>query len=294
MRAIIRNIAPLTLSLLLLTPLTIKSQNVGIGETNPASKLSIKGNVSIGDAYSALSAPSSGLIVQGNTYIGTRWGYLSLDVWVPDSNSTARIYSDTATNIVIECPANYRSQLEYAHTVNWTRRTRFTIVETPDSQWLIVAIFDTFGGYVQSALSINRYTGFMAMNSNYNAAYRLTLSNDTTNEGKAVAVSWISYSDSIFKSNIITLATDTSALTQLIEIPVYEFKRTDGKYAYGFIAQDIAQSPFHITEQVNGYLAVDYWQLLPVLIYGIQENDRILQDIAKQLEQVEKQLRDSH
>lgn len=45
--------------------------NVGIGITNPSSKLAILGNLSIGATYSTIAAPTSGLIVEGNVGIGT-------------------------------------------------------------------------------------------------------------------------------------------------------------------------------------------------------------------------------
>ena len=59
--------------LLIIVWLAIDSsaQNVGIGESSPANKLSIKGSSSIGSSYSTTAAPSNGLIIQGNTGIGT-------------------------------------------------------------------------------------------------------------------------------------------------------------------------------------------------------------------------------
>jgi hypothetical protein len=47
------------------------SQNVGIGESNPASKGSIKGNLSVGNNYSTTAAPADGAIIEGNVGIGT-------------------------------------------------------------------------------------------------------------------------------------------------------------------------------------------------------------------------------
>ena len=51
--------------------LTGAAQNVGIGETSPASKLSVKGGTSIGAAYSATASPPNGAIIQGRVGIGT-------------------------------------------------------------------------------------------------------------------------------------------------------------------------------------------------------------------------------
>lgn len=48
----------------------LSAQNVGIGEVNPASKLSVKGNSSIGEDYSNVQAPDNGAIIQGQTVVG--------------------------------------------------------------------------------------------------------------------------------------------------------------------------------------------------------------------------------
>src|ERR1700679_2137484 len=46
-------------------------QNVGIGEPNPGSKLSVKGGMSVGTTYSGQSAPDGGLIIEGRMGVGT-------------------------------------------------------------------------------------------------------------------------------------------------------------------------------------------------------------------------------
>ncbi len=49
----------------------LKAQNVGIGEPNPGSKLSVKGGMSVGNTYSGMSAPNGGLIIEGSMGLGT-------------------------------------------------------------------------------------------------------------------------------------------------------------------------------------------------------------------------------
>lgn len=44
--------------------------NVGIGTSNPGSRLAVGGNVTVGAAYSNMAAPANGLIVQGNIGFG--------------------------------------------------------------------------------------------------------------------------------------------------------------------------------------------------------------------------------
>jgi hypothetical protein len=49
----------------------LNAQNVGVGETSPANKLSVKGSLSVGSGYSTTAAPTDGAIIQGNVGIGT-------------------------------------------------------------------------------------------------------------------------------------------------------------------------------------------------------------------------------
>lgn len=45
------------------------AQNVGIGEIVPASKLAVKGSLSVGSGYSTTAAPTDGVIIQGQVGI---------------------------------------------------------------------------------------------------------------------------------------------------------------------------------------------------------------------------------
>ncbi|MFM2305948.1 MAG: hypothetical protein RLZZ367_617 [Bacteroidota bacterium] len=69
-------LAATTLAVLL--NLKLSAQNTGIGEPNPASKLSVKGNLSVGSTFSGLTAPTGGMIVEGTLGLGTA---------LPDPNS---------------------------------------------------------------------------------------------------------------------------------------------------------------------------------------------------------------
>jgi hypothetical protein len=62
---------PLVVGLCLGLPYLANSQNVGIGEPSPASKLAVKGGASIGTGYSTTTAPANGLIIEGRTAVGT-------------------------------------------------------------------------------------------------------------------------------------------------------------------------------------------------------------------------------
>jgi len=60
----------------------ITSSNVGIGETSPGSKLSVKGGMTVGNdiAYSQIAAPADGMIIKGSVGIGTTNPLAKLDV----------------------------------------------------------------------------------------------------------------------------------------------------------------------------------------------------------------------
>jgi|GEM_PF-5738481 len=69
-----------------LLSLSAQAQNVGIGETAPANKLSVKGGFSVGTGYSTTAAPTNGAIIQGNVGIGTPSPTASLHIM--SSNTT--------------------------------------------------------------------------------------------------------------------------------------------------------------------------------------------------------------
>jgi hypothetical protein len=60
--------------------LVAQSGRVGIGESSPGSKGSIKGNLSVGSTYSSLPAPPDGAIIEGKTGIGKNNPDEQLDV----------------------------------------------------------------------------------------------------------------------------------------------------------------------------------------------------------------------
>ena len=81
----------------------LPAQNVGIGEQNPGSKLSIKGNMSLGLDYSTTTAPTGGLIIEGQLGVGTL---------APDSNAVIDI---TSTSKGIMLPRLTHQQILNIH-----------------------------------------------------------------------------------------------------------------------------------------------------------------------------------
>ena len=76
----------ITIALLCASSIWLNAQNVGIGESNPGSKLSIKGNISIGSGYSNSAAPVDGVIIEGRVGIGTM---------LPDTNAILDLSQST-------------------------------------------------------------------------------------------------------------------------------------------------------------------------------------------------------
>ncbi len=60
-----------SLTLVLASALSAMAQNVGVGTNNPASKLDVKGNLTIGNSYSGTTAPANGAIIEGQLGVGT-------------------------------------------------------------------------------------------------------------------------------------------------------------------------------------------------------------------------------
>lgn len=76
---------------------TAISQNIGIGTTTPASKLSINGNLSIGANYLNTPAPANGMLVEGKVGIGTTTPTGMLHVKTTNSD-TCLILNNTTNN----------------------------------------------------------------------------------------------------------------------------------------------------------------------------------------------------
>ena len=66
--------------------MALQAQNVGIGLANPASKLSVKGNMAIGNNFAAIPAPLNGAIIEGHTVVGNSAYFDADDIFTSYSN----------------------------------------------------------------------------------------------------------------------------------------------------------------------------------------------------------------
>jgi Chaperone of endosialidase len=71
---------------------SVHAQNVGIGFSNPASKLSINGNLAVGATYN-VAAPANGAVIQSTVGIGTN---------APNLNSMLHVYNLNQAEEIIE------------------------------------------------------------------------------------------------------------------------------------------------------------------------------------------------
>lgn len=79
-----------------------QSGRVGIGESNPGSKGSIKGNLSVGSNYSSQQAPANGAIIEGKTSIG---------IAVPDASAKLQIDATDAGILIPRMNSTQRGNI---------------------------------------------------------------------------------------------------------------------------------------------------------------------------------------
>ena len=90
----------------ILSVLGVFAQNVGIGETAPASTLSVKGNLSVGSSYSTTAAPANGAIIQGYTGIGTSTPDTTLQVVGKIKTTYFKMTNGATNGYVLESDAS--------------------------------------------------------------------------------------------------------------------------------------------------------------------------------------------
>jgi hypothetical protein len=115
-----------------------KDGNIGIGETAPASKLSVSGGGSFGAAYDMTAAPTNGLIVEGNVGVGTTTPAAKLTVQSSSAGvvtQAIQTVSDQTANafqianasgtpyVTVSCPQNSTTGCQNTFKVDATNST---------------------------------------------------------------------------------------------------------------------------------------------------------------------------
>ena len=111
--------------------------------------------------------------------------------------------------------------------------------------------------------------------------------------GNITATGTCCASDVRFKKNVETLSDPLSRVSQLRGVE-YDWRcdefsergfSTDRQI--GLIAQEVREVvPQAVIEQSDGYLAVDYARLVPVLIEAIKEQQKRIESLENKLEQI--------
>ena len=128
-------------------------------------------------------------------------------------------------------------------------------------------------------------------NNSYNSEVVLTVartSNDVNFKGDVVAYHT---SDKRLKKNVIEINDAVSKISQLSGM-TFEWKESKNKEYHnereaGIIAQDVQKVlPEAVKERDDGYLAVKYEQLIPLLIQGMKEQQEQINELESQIKQL--------
>ena len=290
--------------------------NVGIGITNPSSKLHVGGDLRISgnnifyDIFENTANELSGLrFYRGGSFKGGIFN---------DNNFVNISYSSGLPGLVV----NLSNNKVGVGTINPTGRLHITtnLIEEPaliaghnysgtTQQNSAVAIMG-----IGSALAISSIGVLGHSEGHTGAKFGILGTTSGTSPTRfgvycdgngAYTGSWSSVSDLKFKKNIQRMEEGLlSKIMQLspktYEMRTKEFERmnfNEGKQ-FGFIAQELQEIfPELVSQAVhpaldNGesieYLAIDYISLMPVLVQGMQEQQHLIEQQQKTIEQLEK------
>jgi hypothetical protein len=127
------------------------AQNVGIGETAPASKLAVKGSLSVGSAYSTTTAPTDGAIIFGNVGIGTASPSSTLQVVGTISTTNLQMTSGATNGYILKSDAGGNA--------SWVNPTSITTGTTVSNTISGNTLSTTVNGVTGAAVTVpNIYT----------------------------------------------------------------------------------------------------------------------------------------
>jgi hypothetical protein len=244
------------------------AQNVGIGVSNPQSKLSVNGTtasggLAIGDStYTSTAgtvAPANGAIIQGSTGIGILTPQVPLHVngreFVSPGGVTGQFWNGTANkNGVLIDPSGYvGAQRSDGSPLHLSKATSFT-----NNEFIIFSINGSAIG-------------------------------DVTTNGTSVAYN--TTSDERLKENIRPSA---KGLNEVMKIQVrdYNFKSQPGQNETGFIAQQLYTILPNVVakggeDPAKQPWSVDYRRVTPLLTRAIQEQQVEIGVLKKRLKVLE-------
>lgn len=110
--------------------------------------------------------------------------------------------------------------------------------------------------------------------------------NGTTSYNKVYAEAFILGSDRNIKSNIETLSGAMDAILKLRSVSYFlneDVERGTPRTIYGFVSQEVQEFLPHLTSEQMGILCLDYTQIIPLLVSGMQEQQAVIQGQNEQI-----------
>ena len=253
--------------------------NLGIGTATPVNKLDVEGGAVIGATYSGTNtAPTNGLLVEGRTYLGSTTG------------ASTKLYAETSVETYGGYFYNTRATGGYgvrAHVNSSTSGNTFALYAQSNGATTGI----NYGVYAAASLGGTNWSIYCSGNS-------------WTTGGV-----WTG-SDERLKTNIQDFNGAIDKLKQL-DIKTYNFKEEYKTMNFptqkqvGFMAQDlekvfpemVLESDHQIPDE-NGDLtdktvsikAVNYTQLIPVLIKAVQEQQQMIDQQQQLIDQLKKEV----
>lgn len=253
--------------------------NVGIGAINPINKLDVEGGVAIGASYAGTNlANANSLIVEGDVSIGSPTISSLYKVQITSSVDQYGLYS----TITRPAGSNYGVRGNASSTAGWS-----------------LGVF----GYASSTATVN-YGLWGSTGGGATTNWALYASGNSFTSSAA----WTP-SDERLKKDVSNFEGALSKISQLT-VKTYVFDNenyptmhfAEGKQ-YGVMAQNLEQifpemvltsnhnipdKEGNLTEETMEIKAVNYDQLIPVLVKGMQEQQKMIEALKKEVEALKK------
>jgi hypothetical protein len=292
--------------------------NVGIGTVAPVNKLDVEGGVAIGATYSGTSAaPANGLLVEGNTGIGTSTPLGKLHVEDADYFSSPVVFS--TTNAATAGPtlrfSNPSAVGNHVYDIIgstggaaspgigsfgiWDATSSlYRFVIKPSGNVGIGTTAPTTPLHVESsnaaAIILGKQNGAgVAIQGQTSTGYGI-YGAAPFNGGTSA---WTNLSDKRLKKNILPLENSLDNILKMKGVSFdwrhdeFSNKNLSKRHDIGVIAQELKEIyPEAVVKAPDGFYAVSYTTLVPVLIEAIKEQQKIIDQLRNTEDESKKRI----